>query len=159
MFALVLNHLSLSLSLSASQPCTKSLRELNISYNRCGDNGLYMLKLGLLANRSLEKLNLCQVKMTDEGKCPLVPLFNEHLCVFWWLQMGIALSCQLNVSVVAFGRKGFTSDGNEPSARMRSEGYSSWVVCLSVCLSFTQHLTSQMFFRLTNHTTYVPNRQ
>ena len=63
----VCNNVLMEFSLAHSQPCTKSLRELNISYNRCGDNGLYMLKLGLLANRSLEKLNLCQVKMTDEG--------------------------------------------------------------------------------------------
>ena len=35
--------------------------------NRCGDNGLFMLKLGLLANRSLEKLNLANIKMTCEG--------------------------------------------------------------------------------------------
>ena len=54
-------------SLSSLQPCTRSLRELNMSCNRCGDNGLFMLKLGLLANRSLEKLHLSQVKMTDEG--------------------------------------------------------------------------------------------
>ena len=59
-------------SLSLSQPCTRSLRELNLSYNRCGDNGLFMLKLGLLANRSLDKLNLCNVKMTDEGELLVV---------------------------------------------------------------------------------------
>ena len=58
--------------LSMLQPCTRSLRELNISYNRCGDNGLFMLKLGLLANRSLDKLNLCNVKMTDEGELGVV---------------------------------------------------------------------------------------
>ena len=50
------------------QPCTKSLRDLNVSQNRCGDNGLFMLKLGLLANRSLERLNLSTTKMTCEGK-------------------------------------------------------------------------------------------
>ena len=38
---------------------------------------------------------------------------------------------------------------------MRSEGYSSWVVCLSV----TQHLTSRMFYRLTNDTTYLTGNE
>ena len=33
-------------------------------------------------------------------------------------------------------------------------GYSSWV-CVSVCVSVTQHLTSPMFVRLTNDTTYL----
>jgi len=49
------------------QPCTKSLRDLLISHNRCGDNGLFLLKLGLLANRSIEKINLANTKMTCEG--------------------------------------------------------------------------------------------
>ena len=43
-----------------------------------------MLKLGLLANRSLEKLNLCQVKMTDEGQCGTYILFyvyTSFVCV------------------------------------------------------------------------------
>ena len=38
---------------------------------------------------------------------------------------------------------------------MHSEGYSSWVVCLSV----TQHLTSRMFFRFTNDTTYLTGNE
>ena len=52
---------------SCLQPCTKSLRDLLISHNRCGDNGLFLLKLGLLANRSIEKINLANTKMTCEG--------------------------------------------------------------------------------------------
>ena len=32
----------------SKQPCTKTLRELNISNSQLGGNGLYMLKLGLL---------------------------------------------------------------------------------------------------------------
>ena len=42
-----------------------------------------------------------------------------------------------------------------PSARMHSEGMASW----SVCLSVTQHLTSPMFFRLTNDTTYLTGNE
>ena len=48
-----------------------------------------MLKLGLLANRSLEKLNLCQVKMTDEGQHTLVDNFvfvNVMFEYLWWRQ-------------------------------------------------------------------------
>ena len=37
---------------------------------------------------------------------------------------------------------------------MRSEGYCSWVVCLSVCLSVSQHLTSGASVRLENAVTY-----
>ena len=37
-------------------------------------------------------------------------------------------------------------------------GYSSWV-CVSVCLSVTQHLTSPMFVRLTNDTTYLTGNE
>ena len=60
------------------QPCTKSLRELNVSHNKCGDNGLFMLKLGLLANRTLEKLNLSSTKMTCEGQCVLMGVVNRQ---------------------------------------------------------------------------------
>ena len=55
--------------LFSKQPCTKTLRELNISNNRFGDNGLYMLKLGLLANRSVVKLSLSCTRITCEGNC------------------------------------------------------------------------------------------
>ena len=34
-----------------------------------------------------------------------------------------------------------------------------WLVGLSVCLSVTQHLTSPMFFRLTNDTTYLTGNE
>ena len=37
---------------------------------------------------------------------------------------------------------------------MRSDGYGTWVVCVSFCVSVTRYLTSPMFFRLTNNTTY-----
>ena len=42
-----------------------------------------------------------------------------------------------------------------PSALMRSEG----TVVGSVCLSVTQHLTSPMFVRLTNDTTYLTGNE
>ena len=58
------------------QPCTKSLRELNISNNRFGDPGLFMLKLGVLANRSVEKLLLSGTKITCEGNV------GHPLCIF-----------------------------------------------------------------------------
>ena len=46
-----------------------------------------------------------------------------------------------------------------PSARMRSEGYGSWV-CLCVCVSTQrQHLTSRMFIRPTNDTTYLTGNE
>ena len=51
-----------------------------MSYNRCGDNGLFMLKLGLLANRSLEKLNLSNIKMTCEGEQALGYGSNHKAC-------------------------------------------------------------------------------
>ena len=54
------------------QPATKTVRELNLSNNRCGDNGLFTLKLGLLANRALEKLNLSNTRMTCEGEIRLL---------------------------------------------------------------------------------------
>ena len=66
--------------LLSPQPCTKSLRELNVSHNRCGDNGLFMLKLGLLANRTLEKLNLSNIKMTCEGKEKYTILYHIIRC-------------------------------------------------------------------------------
>ena len=46
---------------------------------------------------------------------------------------------------------------------MRSEGTVVGSVCLcvcvSVCLSVTQHLTSPMFVRLTNDTTYLTGNE
>ena len=41
----------------------------------------------------------------------------------------------------------------EPSARMRSEGYSTWV-CMSVCLSVKSHLTYGASVRPENVVTY-----
>ena len=51
---------------------------------------------------------------------------------------------------------------NYPSARMRSEGYSTWsvclcvcvcvCVCLCVCVSVTQHLTFYVIIRATSDT-------
>ena len=43
-----------------------------------------------------------------------------------------------------------------PSVRMRSEGT---VVGLCACLSVTLHLTSRMFIRLTNDTTYLTGNE
>ena len=40
---------------------------------------------------------------------------------------------------------------------MRSEGVTGLSVCL--CVSVTQHLTSRMFFRLTNDTTYLTGNE
>ncbi len=51
------------------QPCTRTLRELNVSNNKFGDNGLFMLKLGLLANRSVDRLFLSGSRITCEGMC------------------------------------------------------------------------------------------
>ena len=42
---------------------------------------------------------------------------------------------------------------------MRSDGTVVGSVCLSVCLSVTQHLTSPMFVRLTNDTTYLTGNE
>ena len=42
---------------------------------------------------------------------------------------------------------------------MCSEGTVVGSVCLSVCLSVTQHLTSPMFVRLTNDTTYLTGKK
>lgn len=64
--------------ISAMLPCTKSLRELNLSRNLCGDNGMYLLKLGLLANRSVEKLVLADVKITCEGAIALAEILAEN---------------------------------------------------------------------------------
>ena len=50
-----------------TQPCTKSLQEINLSNNRVGDYGIMMAKLSLLANRSLLKLVLCNTRITCEG--------------------------------------------------------------------------------------------
>ena len=44
-------------------------------------------------------------------------------------------------------------------ARMRSEGTVVVCSCLSVCLSVTLHLTSRMFVRLTNDTTYLTGNE
>ena len=52
---------------SVTQPCTKSLQEINLSNNRVGDYGIMMAKLSLLANRSLLKLILCNTRITCEG--------------------------------------------------------------------------------------------
>ena len=41
---------------------------------------------------------------------------------------------------------------------MCSEGYCSRL-CLSVCLSVTLHLTSRVFVRLTNDTTYLTGNE
>ena len=41
-----------------------------------------------------------------------------------------------------------------PRARMRSEGYCSWV-----CLSVTLNLTSRVFVRLTKDTTYLTGNE
>ena len=38
---------------------------------------------------------------------------------------------------------------------MRSEGYGTWSVCLSVCVSVTQHLTFHVIIRATNDTTFL----
>ena len=67
------------------QPCTKSLRELVLSHNRCGDSGLFMLKLGLLANRSIEKLVLSNTRMTCEGLwlCLLSVPTDFHFLSSW----------------------------------------------------------------------------
>ena len=37
-----------------------------------------------------------------------------------------------------------------PQRCMRSEGYSTWFVCRSVCVSVTPHLTTRVIIRATN---------
>ena len=65
-----------------------------MSHNRCGDNGLFTLKLGLLANRSVEKLNLSNTRMTCEGKkCTVSNYFRSlYLSLFYLVLGAIALA-------------------------------------------------------------------
>ena len=48
-----------------------------MSNNKFGDNGLFMLKLGLLANRSVDRLFLSGSRVTCEGMCE-----RTDLCSF-----------------------------------------------------------------------------
>ena len=49
----------------SKKPCTKTLQELNISNNGFGDNDLYMLKLGLLANNSVVVVERVEEEVKD----------------------------------------------------------------------------------------------
>ena len=64
--------------LCLSQPCTKSLQDINLSNNRVGDYGVMMAKLSLLANRSLLKLTLCNTRITCEGTDMHTALYTHY---------------------------------------------------------------------------------
>ena len=79
------------------------------------------------------------------------------LCLCTW---PIHLLCfYLHVPVVGYSKMCSAMQSKMvtllPSARMRSEG----TVVGSVCLCVTQHLTSPMFVRLTNDTTYLTGNE
>ena len=81
--------------LPPSQPCTRSLHEINLSNNRVGDSGLMQLKLPLLANRSVAKIVLINTKVTCEGVYCMYVVPQCHTpdhtcsCLWVWLSVGI----------------------------------------------------------------------
>ena len=88
-------------------------------------------------------------------KLPIYCTVLDHKVI--WALLGFCIGGQNPGTCMVIGAKLKTKFYlNYPSARMRSEGYSTWsvclCVCLSVCVSVTQHLTFHVFIRVTNDT-------